>query len=59
MARTITSPASDQDCREYNVVDSHLAAWVFGAFTYTYRVRDRDGSSSSKPARSSFRRGGE
>jgi hypothetical protein len=58
MARTINSLAPDHDCQTYNFNDPHPVSWVFGDFTYTYRVKDREGL-WSKPARVTFRRGGE
>lgn len=58
LARTIESPAPDRSCRAYNLGDPHPASWVFGSFTYTFRVRDREGL-WSQPVRFSFARGGE
>ena len=57
--RTIVSPAAkDGDaqtvfkeqglpCRAYNLRDPHPPSWVFGDFTYTFRVRDHNGLWSS------------
>src|SRR5207253_2971410 len=58
MARTVDSPAPDVACRSYNLNDPHPGSWAFGDFTYTYRVKDREGL-SSKPESITFKRNGE